>query len=70
MLRQSFDLVSEEMSCKTELAIFAGKNGNDVVWYDVTICVEKIGSIVNDLKTLQICYIFVINCYEFVMNLF
>jgi hypothetical protein len=53
MLSESFDLVSEEMSRETELTIFARKDGNDVVRYDVTICVEEVGRVIDDLKIFK-----------------
>ncbi len=53
MLSESFDLVSKEVSRKTELTIFTRKDGNDVVWYDVTICVEEVGRVIDDLKIFK-----------------
>jgi ribosomal protein L27 len=53
MLSESFDLVSEEVSRETELTIFARKDGNDVVRYDVTICVEEVGRVIDDLKIFK-----------------
>ena len=48
--RQSFDLVPEEVSGEAEVAAVAGENGDDVVRYDVTIRVQKVGRVIDNLK--------------------